>query len=237
MSDLRYFNLSIPAPKRLAMMRAAFAQHATKYPHCPEHAKPADWRGIRSWGLHSYASAFGLASFGWNDGPCNTRIPVITSFDRESLPVRSIRYADEFAYSPVDHKGWYADENGFGDRGVIRGIVASLPHRRFLSGYESTDNGEIVLFIGQTFDNEKDAIRDADHEAETYAEQCRDDNARYCAMQDAESHAESVAVDVKPAFEARNVSAWHREHCRDRIEELRAARADLAEKTAEYERS
>lgn len=224
MSDLRFFNLSIPAPKRLAMMRAAFERHPIQYPHCPEHAKPADWRAVRHWGLHSYAGAFGLASIGAN---------TLYSFDRTSLPVRDIRYSDE-VYSRIQHKGWYADDDG--SQGVIRGIVASLPHGRYLSGYHWSDNDEYVIFIGRSFDDENEAARDADREAERYAETCRDSNERFHAMQDAEGHAEAVADDVRHAFEARNVNAWHREYCRDRIGELRAARADLKSATEAYER-
>lgn len=230
MSDLRFFNLSIPAPRRLAMMRAAFAQHSTRYPHCPEYAKPTDWRKVRAWGLHSYESAFGLASFGTNDGQ-----PVITSFDADSLPVRNVRFADK-VYSGIRHMGWFADDHQC--RGIIRGIVASLPHGRFLSGYHWSDNGEYVLFIGPgcIFDDESKAARDADREAERYADICREDNARFDAMQDAEWHADAVAADVRHAFQARNVSPWHRDNCRERISELQIARKALAEKTEAYER-
>lgn len=230
MSDLRFFNLSIPAPRRLAMMRAAFARHPVDYPRCPEYAKPTDWRKVRAWGLHSYAAAFGLASIG-----ANGRKPVLTSFDTDSLPVRNVRFADK-VYSGIRHKGWYADDDG--SQGVIRGIVASLPHGRFLSGYHWSDNGEYVLFIGSgcLFDDESEAARDADREAERYADICREDNARFDAMQDAEQHAKAVEVDVKHAYMARNVSDWHRDDCRERINELRIARKTLAEKTEAYER-
>lgn len=230
MSDLRFFNLSIPAPRRLAMMRAAFARHPVDYPHCPEYAKPTDWRAVRHWGMHSYAAAFGLASIG-----ANGRNPVLTSFDADSLPVRNVRFADEVC-SRIRHKGWFADEHQCS--GVIRGVIASLPHGRFLSGYHWSDDGEYVLFIGSgcIFDDENEAARDADREAEKYADICREDNARFDAMQDAEQHAESVAADVEHAYMARNVSDWHREYCRDRIEELKLARNDLAEKTEAYER-
>jgi hypothetical protein len=48
MSSARYFNLSIPAARRLAMMREDFATHAARFPLCPENLKPASWRDVRA---------------------------------------------------------------------------------------------------------------------------------------------------------------------------------------------
>lgn len=183
MPSLAYFSLHTPAPHRLALMRADFDSRPTRYPHCPEAMKPRTWRDVRAYGLHSYAAAFGLASRGSNDGR-----PALYSFDDASMPVRSIRFADE-VLDGIRHRGWFADEGGHGDCGVVRGIVAALPHGRFLSGYHWTDNGEFVLFLDQVFSDSEECARDADGEAGRYAETLREDDARYRAMQNAEGSA------------------------------------------------
>lgn len=235
MSDLRYFNLSIRAPARLALMRKV----------------SADWRKERAYGMHSYADAFGLASLGFNTGPRGARIPVITSFDRESMPVRDIRFADDVDRS-INHKGWFADCDGYGDRGLVRGIVARLPHGRFLSGYHWSDNGEYVLFIGEVFTDEHEAARDADGEAERYAEELRDDDARFMAMNDAESLCESKETDLHDAWDEYR-AAWcafladpmrhaktarkARELVIELISDLRATRREFESARDAYERN
>jgi hypothetical protein len=205
MSRLEYFDLSIPAPKRLAMMRADFAGHPTKYPHCPEFYKPKDWRSVRGATLQNYEGYFGTASLGFNPGPCGKNIPVLTSFDEASLPVRSIQFCDEILPRAINHNGWYADADGA--QGIIRGIVAALPHGRFLSGYHWTDNGEYVLFLNEIFDSADDAARDADHEAERYAEICREDDTNYRAMANAENTVEDQESDLCEAWKTYR-AAW-----------------------------
>lgn len=251
MSDLRYFNLSIPAPRRLAMMRADFVAHATRYPNCPESVKPIDWRAVRGATLKNYADYFGTSSHGFNPGPRKgERLPVLTSFRAECLPVRSIRFADDVLPRAIEHNGWFADAEGYGDRGVIRGIVASLSHGHFLSGYHWSDNGEHVLFVKHAFNSEDDAARDADQEAERYAELCRDDDERFHAMSDAESLVESKESDLCTAWDDYR-AAWGaylqnsrhataairaRDWVRELITDLRAFRKELTEARAAYER-
>jgi hypothetical protein len=250
MSRLQYFDLSITAPRRLAMMRADFNAHSVKYPNCPESAKPLHWKNVRGTTLGAFRDYFGTASIGWNPGPRGARIPVLTSFHADRLPVRDIRFADEVLPSAIEHNGWFADSEGSGDQGVIRGIVARLSHGRFLSGYHWTDNGEHVLFIGQVFESEDDAARDADHKAESYAELCRDDDEKYRAVSDAEALVESKESDLCTAWEDYR-AAWGaylqnprhaaaairaRDWVRELITDLRAFRKELTEARAAYER-
>lgn len=254
MARITYFDISIPAPKRLAMMRADFAGHAARYPHCPEHMKPLSWRNVRGSTLKTFGGYFGTASHGFNPGPRKgERMPVLTSFDAASLPVRDVRFADEVESARIEHQGWFADSEGYGDRGVIRGIVARLPHGRFLSGYHWSDNGEYVLFIGpgQVFDDESSAARDADHEAERYAEMCRDGDARFRAMSDAESLVESKTSDLRDAW-GEYRAAWcayltdpkrharaavkARDWVRELVSDLRASRRELDDAREAYER-
>lgn len=234
MSDLRYFNLSIRAPARLALMRKV----------------SADWRKARAYGMHSYAAAFGLASRGFNTSPLGARIPVITSFGRESMPVRDIRFADDVDRS-IDHNGWFADCNGYGDSGVVRGIVARLPHGRFLSGYHWSDNDEYVILTDEVFTDEHEAARDADHEAARYAEDLRDDDARFQTMTDAEGLCESKVSDLRDAWNQYR-AAWcafltdpmrhaktarkAREWVTELISDLRATRREFESARDAYER-
>lgn len=191
MSSLRYFDLTIPAPKRLAMMRADFASHAARYPHCPESYKPDSWRKVRGYGLNTYAAAFATCHSGPN---------ALYSFDKKSIPVRSIMNAHEVEGIRMNHTGYYADSNG--DQGLIVPIVARLPHGRFLSGYHWTDNGEYVLFTSQVFADAVEAARDADHEADKHAEKCRESNDRFDAMQEAEQLVEDKESDLRDAWGA-----------------------------------
>lgn len=240
MSDLRFFNLSIPAPQRLAMMRAAFAAHPTKYPNCPEHVKPRSWREIRGWTLRNYAAAFATASAGFN----NSR-PVVY-WHAGKPPVRSIKDASDVI--DLRHTGWYADNEG--DQGLVIGIVGQLSHGRYLSGYRWTDNDEQLLFTDEVFDSPEDAARSADHEAERYAETLREYNERFRAMCDAESLVESKESDLceawadyRAAWADRNVSVYAlkaavkaRGWVRDIIGDLRAFREELNDAKRAYER-
>lgn len=197
---------------------------------------------------------FGTASHGFNPGPRKGEsLPVISSFDITSLPVRDVRFADEVDPRAVDHQGWFADSKGYGDRGVIRGIVARLPHGRFLSGYHWSDNGEYVLFIGkgQVFDDESSAARYADHEAERYADLCREDDERFRAMSEAESLVESKESDLRDAWDEYR-AAWcayltdpkrharaavkARDWVRELVSDLRGCRQELNDAREAYER-
>jgi hypothetical protein len=240
MSNLNYFNLAIPASKRLAMMRADYASHGKRYPNCPEYVKPDTWRKVRGYGLHNYAKAFGT---------CHSGPDALYSFDRRSIPVRSIIDAHEIEGSGMRHTGYYADSNQ--DQGLIIPIVARLSHGRFLSGYRWTDNGQFTIFTSTVFDDESEAARDADHEADKYAEECRESNERFDAMSTAESLVEDRESDLRSAWANYRAAvaavqcnparfADHVDHCRAEvkriIEELRDDRREFDDAKQAYER-
>lgn len=235
MSDVRYFDLTISAHKRLALMRQSFAQHSTKYPHCPEHLKPASWRDSRGYTLKNWRAAF---CYGLNpgfNGEGFARVPVWYSHGGEQF--RGEAFAHDCEGGP-DHTGWHTNHDGATYRdgsGLARGIVGRLPHGRFIAGYWWGDNGERVYFA-EIFDNERDAARAADSHAESFAEECRDDSERHDAMRDAEDEEQTARDAAMRAIQARNVSAWHREQARDKIQELRDARETLKERTETYEK-
>lgn len=169
---LRYYNLNIPAPVRLQMMREAFANHDKHYPNCPEYAKPKSWRDIRGATHKNITSYVGAFDRGFNTINGRKHDVAYTFcgpyFAREY-------YVDELPDSPINHRGWFTDNDGFAK---ARGIVAALPHGRFLAGYEWSDNGERVYFL--TIESDlRDAIRAADYYAEQFAEAEREYQQRY----------------------------------------------------------
>ena len=198
------------APARMAILRKRLPS--------------GDWKSARHYTLKGYASAFATLSPGkQSDGS-----PIWYSHGGPEF--RGERDADDII--GLRHTGWFTDTE-CSETAV--GIVARLPHGRFLAGYRWTSNGERVYFP-EVFDDEREAALAADSHAEAFAEDAREDSERFNAMQDALAHVEEVADDVAMAFQARNVSPRHREYARDRIEELRAARRDLETATEAYEK-
>lgn len=216
---------------RLANLRAAAVKLAANPHRNMQTATNPDWRTVRYGNLRSSDNA----GFGCNPGPRGSKRAIFTTFEESAIPARRIRFADEIAGSYIDHRGWYADADGA--QGTIRGIVASLPHGRFLSGYYWSDNGEYVLFIGpgQVFTYESQAAREADHEAERYADICREDNERFHAMQDAESRVEELNESLCDAWALRRMGRRSSDAVRELIESLREAREALQDATRAYE--
>ena len=224
---MRYFDLTKPAPVRLAMLRAAFAGHAKKYPHCPEHAKPKSWRDIRGT-THKGVNAYcGALSQGFN-GTGNYKTPIWYSHTGEQF--RDERFCDDVAR--IEHTGWFTDTS---QDEKARGVVGRLPHNRYIAGYHWSSNGERVYFP-EVYKDETEAARAADSHAEAFAESAREDSERFDAMQDAERETEEKEREFRLAFMARHVSAEHAELAREALEELRSARDVLARATADYER-
>jgi len=184
---LRYFNLSIPAPVRLQMLREAFANHNKRYPYCPERMKPKSWRDIRGATYKNVASYVGILDRGFNtiDGRKHEVAYTFCGpyFDREY-------YIDELPDSPISHRGWYTDNDG---RATARGIVAMLSRGRFLAGYKWSDNGERVYFLTVETDL-RDAIRAADYYANKFAESEREYRQRY-------DEAREIACEIEESME------------------------------------
>ena len=228
MSDtMQFFDLTKPAPVRLAMARAAFAGHAEKYPHCPEHAKPKSWRDIRGTNYKSVSAYCGALSQGFY-GTDKYKTQIWYSHTGEQF--RDERFCDDVAR--IGHTGWFTDTFQ-GEK--ARGIVARITHGRFIAGYHWSSNAERVYFP-EVYDDETEAARAADSHAESFAESAREDSERFDAMQDAENENEEKERKFKLAFMARHVSPDHAELAREALEELRSARDVLASATADYER-
>jgi hypothetical protein len=206
MASLNYFNLRIPAPRRLEMMRKDFAEHGAKYPHCPEHAKPHSWRDVRRTTFKGFAGYFGLADQGFNTDSRGKREPIIYAHHPESFAVRRIRDAHEIIDS--GHTGWYCDDDCYA---LCIGIVASLPHGRFLAGYRLSESGEHVLYLADIFDDEDSAARCADSLAEHYAEREREYNEKWREASDLD---DTIAEKIE---ELQHHRATHRACIADRL--------------------
>lgn len=160
-----YPNLSIPAPRRLAIFRAEAAEK--------HWARPMTWRDVR---FATLKSSSGMGQ-GFDD-----KTPVWYCHDA-GAQLRNERDCSEIVRSLP--QGWYVDE--WQDDTAI-GIVAGLPHGRFLAGYRLTMNDERVYF-GEIFDDEGDAARMADEHARIVGES----ESEYAAKERAEMEREDAA--------------------------------------------
>lgn len=216
MSKSGYFNLSIRAPHRLEMMREDFAKHATKYPYCPEHAKPASWRDMRGTTYKSFNAYCGVLDQGGKDQwytHCGQY------FAREI-------YVDEIENSPIDHTGWYSDIHC---EEKIRGIVVRLSHGRFIPGCVQTMNDERV-YRNEIFDNIRDAARFADSCAQNLAESEQEYSQRWSEAREIEDEIETALRRVKELIVLRHAQCMEyvRQELRDTIESIRENREKLA---------
>jgi hypothetical protein len=211
------------------MMRADYATHAKRYPHCPEHAKPDTWRAVRAYGLHNWARAFATLSLRRDSGR-----PVW--YTHTGPEFRQERFADECEGGP-DHRGWFTQADGTTYKdgtGLARGIVARLSHGRFVAGYWWGDIRERVYFP-DVYDDERDAARAADSHAESFADSAREDSEKFDRMQDAETAVQDAIEALRDARALRRADRRTTGDVCDAIEALRDARAELAESSRAYE--
>ena len=209
-----YPPLSVGAPRRLAMFRTEAAR--------PNWARPMTWRDVRfadlksPAGLSAGSEGAGRPIWYTHDGP---------AFGRE-------RFADEINAANIDHMGWFTDTH---ESDAARGIVAALPHGRYLAGYLWTSNGERVYFP-TIYTDETRAARAADRHAEGFADDAREDSERFDRMRDAESAAEDAARTLADVRALRRVGRRDTADACEAVQALRDARAELIEATAAYER-
>jgi hypothetical protein len=201
-------------------------------------ASNGDWRGARHWTLASYADAYGTLGPGTQEtvrGYRMVRERVWLSHTGEQF--RDERFADQCEGGP-DHTGWFTNCEGLTGKdgtGTARGIVARLPHGRFIAGYYWGDNGERVYFA-DVFDAERDAVRMSDEHARVFAERQQEHDARFQAMTDAERDAEKKLIEAQKAIALRHDPRFGEfQAAREAIETLRKARQTLADKTREYD--
>lgn len=230
----RYFDLRTPAPQRLAMLRAAFANHAARYPHCHEHAKPASWRDIRGTTYKGVRAYMGGLDQGFN-GEGAAAVPVW--YCHTGPQFRDERFAHECEGGP-SHTGWHTNSDGetFRDgSGLARGIVGRLTHGRFIAGYWWGDNGERVYFP-EVFTDEADAAAMADEHARVFAEKACEDSARYDEARDIEEATETALQRLREclALRHRACMSYVRDEVRELARTIKENRARLAGELADY---
>ena len=211
-----YLNLKIGAARRLGFLRNAAKRHNEKFPS----GIAATWRTVR------YATLKGTGDLhqGMNGGAPIWYAHTGAAFPRET-------YADLCAEGP-DHRGWFTDVDC---TTKARGIVVRLPHGKFLAGYEGDDNGERVYFP-ELFDDEDEAARRADSHAESFADDCREHDAKYREAQNLQTEAEDMAHQLAEKLALRNNPRFPdaREEARELLTELRELRQRLRDEFAAF---
>jgi hypothetical protein len=140
-------------------------------------------------------------------------------------PFRHERYADEVNGAHIDHTGWFISDE---QDEKTRGIVGGLTHGRYIAGYE--DAGGARVYFDRVYDDEREAARGADREAEIVAESEREYNARWKKAQSLRDDAEEAEKRLRAYLAARNDKRTAaRELAEMEIENLRSIRAELAD--------
>jgi hypothetical protein len=220
-----YLNLAIGAKRRLeSLKRSAAMQNEGQVKRGLVGAYT--WRTMRFATFETQESI--NQGFNGKDGK---PVPVWTTFNGKDTFGRT-QYADDVQYDSysgravIEHTGWFADVHC--DH-TARGFVVSLPHGRYLAGYEYNMNDECVLF-GDVHDSAKDAARAADEHARVFAEDEREYSEKYYAARELESENENALQRLRECLALRNNACFTslREEAHELIETIKGNREKLA---------
>lgn len=142
-----YLQLEIRAPARLAALRKA---------------NPTNWRLARECGFNDWRDYVGALCQGRTGGTS-------TWYTHQGPYFRRERFSNECSDAPPnvrEHSGWYSDTS-YGE--VVRGVVAHLPHGRFIAGYLNPW-GERAYF-SDVYSDAREAAIQADELARARAEE------------------------------------------------------------------
>lgn len=219
-----FFDLTVSATVRLARMRKVFAEHATKYPHCPEYAKPKTWRDVRGTNYKSVHAYCCELSQGFDNNS-----PIW--YAHTGPQFRHEKTAEEWA-GRWSFPGYYTDVDC---SETARGIVARLTHGRFIAGYEWTSNGERVYYP-EIFDDSEEACRAADSHAERFADLAREDSYKYDQAKKLELEIDDSLQRLREciALRHRQCMVYVRDEISELIETIREKRETLATEYADY---
>lgn len=144
-------------------------------------------------------------------------------FRRESLAHNLIN---------LRHTGWYTDSEFQSE--MMRGIVASLPHGKFLAGFDEPSGTRV--WYPEIFTDEHDAARMADEHARVAAErECEyQDRAREALDAQEKEHESVRRLRECVALRNRHCMEYVRDEARELIGGIRMLRDDLAGKYADY---
>lgn len=216
-----YFDLNVPAPKRLDKMRHDVLEHAKRYPNCPQYLVPMSWRDIRGTTHDAWGGYVGKLCQGRND---DKPIWYTTSgpfFDRECF-VDEIM--EDGCRPPVDHRGWFADE---GCSRTIRGLIVRLSHGRYMAGTYSNDNDGWTYYPG-IYDCWREAAYAADEYARKEAEAERYWDVHCIEAQGCQDEHEQTLARLRECLALRNNPCFT--HLRDEVQSLVETLRDTREK-------
>jgi hypothetical protein len=161
---------------------------------------------------------------GFNGAERNA-IPVWYSHGGEQF--RREWFADETPDGPrINHTGWFCDVH---QEETARGIVARLPHGRYIAGYWMSVNGERVYYP-TLFDSARDAAMSADGLAERLAENEREYSERWNAANKLSDGIDSALNRLRECLALRNNACFTalREEAHELMSSIRADRETLA---------
>lgn len=204
------------ARARLAILRMIAADSVNNFNPHTRH-DPADWRAARDWKLSSWESAYGVLSRGSQSG-------AVVWYSHAGEVFREERDAGDIV-GARSAPCWHTDTDG---RETAYGIVARLPHGRFLAGYRWDSNDERVYFPG-VFTDETDAAYMASEHARVFADVAREDSERFEAAQALETGIEENLRRLREciALRHRECMGYVREEVAELCESIRTARETL----------
>lgn len=214
MSNMKYFDLSIPAPRRLAMMKKEYQEFPTRYPNCPPKYAQTSWKDARGYTHKNWQWAFATLSPGIQDGQ-----PIWYTHQGEEFK----REKDAHVVRPSLESGWYTDTD---NSETAVGIVVYLSRGKLLAGYRWTANDERV-YLSEIYTDPYEAAYAANRAAEKFAEETREDAERYDAMMKAEIDVQDADKELRDTWALRRMGRRTTEDVRDAIEALRTARAEF----------
>lgn len=222
MKSQTYLNLAIRAPRRLEYLRSLARHHAS-----------GDWRAARTTG---YDDLWMSTLCAGSQGEGNRRVKIWTSVDGGPYFKRQC-FADECESAPRDvrmHKGWYTD--GADMSATARGVVARLPHGRFLAGYYWSENGEYV-YAADVYEEEREAILAADSMAQRFGEEESDYQTRW---REAENLRDKIKDQLKRLREClvlrhEKCMQYTREEIHEIVQSIRKNRDVLATEYKQFE--
>lgn len=208
---------------RLAWLKRDAVKHNEKVAERGYGTPYKTWRERRYSGFHNAHANFGTLSQGFDGADERNRHAVWYTYCGPEF--RDERYCDEIARS-IGHNGWFAGSDCYE---TVRGIVARLPHGRFIAGYVQSVNSERTYYP-EIFDDERDAALMADEHARVIAETAREFDDRLNAARDLENDTEIKLHRLREciALRHRECMSYVRVEIGQLIETIRANRARLA---------
>ena len=208
------------AAARLAIFRMMAADSVNNF-NPSTRLLPGNWRGARNCTLGNFAAAY---CTGLNQGKGQWYSHTGEQF-RNEFDIHSV--------TGFKYHAWHTNCDG---SELAIGIVASLPHARFIAGYRWTSNDERVYFP-EIFDDDEDAMRMADKHARVFAELARCHDERFSIMVLSELDEEGKTLELQKAIALRSRTKFGgRDRVREACDDLRKSRETLREDTASYER-